>query len=65
VKDDHDHYANIETNYLLQRIERYVGLAILAAGNRTEIDNTFSRWFHFVIRVPRSLGTRARILDPR
>jgi hypothetical protein len=53
VKDDHDRYANIQTNYLLQRIEGYFGLAILAADNRTEIDNTFFRWFHFVIRVPR------------
>jgi SpoVK/Ycf46/Vps4 family AAA+-type ATPase len=60
VKDDHDHYANIETNYLLQRIEGYVGLAILAAGNRTEIDNTFSRWFHFVMRVPRRRESSAR-----
>ena len=60
VKDDHDHYANIETDYLLQRIEGYVGLAILAAGNRTEIDNTFSRWFHFVIRVPCGTESSAR-----
>lgn len=60
VKHDHDHYANIETNYLLQRIEGYVGLAILAAGNRSEIDNTFSRWFHFVIRVPRRRESSAR-----
>lgn len=70
VKDDHDHYANIETNYLLQRIEGYVCVAILAAGNRTEIDNTFSRGFHFVIRVPcrsepSARYVRARILDPR
>jgi hypothetical protein len=52
VKDSHDRYANIEINYLLQRIEKYGGVAILAAGNRTKIDNALSRWFHFVIRVP-------------
>src|SRR6266699_5394031 len=52
VKDSHDHYANIEINYLLERIEKYDGVAILAAGNRTKIDNALSQWFHFVIRVP-------------
>jgi SpoVK/Ycf46/Vps4 family AAA+-type ATPase len=52
VKDSHDRYANIEINYLLQRIEKYGGVTILAAGNRTKIDNALSRWFHFVIRVP-------------
>jgi SpoVK/Ycf46/Vps4 family AAA+-type ATPase len=52
VKDSHDRYANIELNYLLQRIEEYAGLAILATGNRMKIDNAFSRQFHFVIRVP-------------
>jgi len=52
VKDSHDHYANIEINYLLERIEKYDGVAILAAGNRTKIDNALSRWFHFVMRLP-------------
>jgi SpoVK/Ycf46/Vps4 family AAA+-type ATPase len=52
VKDSHDRYANIEINCLLHRIEKYGGVAILAAGNRTKIDNALSRWFHFVIRVP-------------
>ena len=52
LKDSHDRYVNIEINYLLQRIEKYGGVAILAAGNRTKIDNALSQWFHFVIRVP-------------
>ena len=52
VHDSHDRYANIEINYLLQRIEEYAGLAILATGKRTKIDNAFSRRFDFVIRVP-------------
>lgn len=52
VKDSHDRYANIEINCLLHRIEKYGGVAILAAGNRTKIDDALSRWFHFVIRVP-------------
>src|SRR5437870_2252617 len=52
VKDGHDRYANIEIDYLLERIEDYAGLAILATGNRTKIDNAFSRRFHFVISMP-------------
>jgi SpoVK/Ycf46/Vps4 family AAA+-type ATPase len=52
VHDSHDRYANIEINYLLQRIEEYAGLAILATGNRTNIDDAFTRRFDFVIRVP-------------
>ena len=51
VKDSHDRFANIEINYLLKRIEEYVGLAILASGNRTKIDSAFSRRFHFVISI--------------
>jgi hypothetical protein len=52
VHDSHDRYANIEINYLLERIEEYAGLAILATGKRAKIDNAFSRRFHFVISVP-------------
>src|SRR6266550_4221463 len=46
------YHVDLEINYLLQRIEKYGGVAILAAGNRTKIDNALSQWFHFVIRVP-------------
>jgi len=52
VHDSHDRYANVEINYFLQRIEEYAGLAILATGNRTKIDNAFSRRFDFLIRIP-------------
>jgi ATP-dependent 26S proteasome regulatory subunit len=38
VKDAHDRYANIEVNYLLQRLESYSGLAILATNSKQEID---------------------------
>ncbi len=60
VKDSHDRYANIELNYLLQRIEDYAGLAILTTGNRNKIDNAFSRRFHFVICVPQRRKTRRK-----
>ena len=52
VHDSHDRYANIEINYLLQRIEEYAGVAILATGKSANIDKTFLRRFHFVICVP-------------
>jgi len=49
VKDSHDRYANIETNYLLQRLETYRGLAILATNNRAALDTAFLRRLRFVV----------------
>lgn len=52
VKDSHDRYANIEINYLLQRIESYRGLAILATNMKSALDNAFLRRLRFVVRFP-------------
>jgi SpoVK/Ycf46/Vps4 family AAA+-type ATPase len=52
VKDSHDRYANIEINYLLQRIEAYRGLAILATNMKSALDNAFLRRLRFVVRFP-------------
>jgi hypothetical protein len=52
VKDSHDRYANIEINYLLQRIENYRGLAILATNMKTALDPAFSRRLRFIIQFP-------------
>jgi SpoVK/Ycf46/Vps4 family AAA+-type ATPase len=60
VKDSHDRYANIEINYLLRRSERYAGLTILAVSNRTRIDKTWLRRFHFIIPVPRRRNREKR-----
>ena len=49
VKDSHDRYANIEINYLLQRLESYRGLAILATNNRDALDTAFLRRLRFVV----------------
>jgi AAA+ superfamily predicted ATPase len=49
VKDSHDRYANVEVNYLLQRIEHYEGIAILAANRKDNIDSAFLRRFLFVL----------------
>ncbi len=42
VKDSHDRYANIEVNYLLQRMEDYGGVAILATNQRHALDHGVS-----------------------
>src|SRR6266566_616348 len=60
VHDSHDRYANIEIDYLLQRIEEYAGLAILAVSSRAKIDKAFSRRFHFVISVSPRKKARLR-----
>ena len=49
VKDSHDRYANIETNYLLQRLEAYQGLAILATNMKSGLDDAFTRRLRFTI----------------
>ncbi len=49
VKDSHDRYANIEINYLLQRIESYRGLAILATNMRSALDAAFMRRIRFIV----------------
>jgi hypothetical protein len=52
VKDSHDRYANIEINYLLQRMESYNGLAILATNKKSALDEAFTRRLRFIIHFP-------------
>ncbi len=62
VKDAHDRYANIEINYLLQRMEDYQGLAILATNMRQSLDEAFLRRLRFLIEFPfPDEGQRAEI----
>ena len=49
VKDSHDRYANIEINYLLQRMEAYRGLAILATNMKSALDPAFMRRLRFIV----------------
>jgi hypothetical protein len=49
VRDSHDRYANIEINYLLQRMEGYSGLAILATNMKSALDVGFMRRLRFVV----------------
>ena len=52
VKDSHDRYANIEINYLLQRMEAYRGLAVLATNMKTALDPAFMRRLRFIVNFP-------------
>ena len=52
VKDAHDRYANLEISYLLERMERFKGLAILATNRRKDLDEAFLRRLRFVIEFP-------------
>jgi SpoVK/Ycf46/Vps4 family AAA+-type ATPase len=52
VKDAHDRYANIEVAYLLQKIEEYEGVVILASNLSKNIDDAFARRMHYVVEFP-------------
>jgi len=52
VRDAHDRYANLEVNYLLQRIEDYPGVIILASNMGHNIDPAFQRRMNFVVEFP-------------
>jgi SpoVK/Ycf46/Vps4 family AAA+-type ATPase len=52
VRDSHDRYANIEVNYLLQRMEDYRGVAILCTNRRNSLDRAFLRRLRFLVDFP-------------
>jgi hypothetical protein len=52
VKDAHDRYANIEVNYLLQRVEQYEGVVILATNLQQNLDDAFLRRMQEVLEFP-------------
>ncbi len=52
VKDAHDRYANIEVNYLLQRLEQYEGVVVLATNLQRNLDDAFLRRMQEVIEFP-------------
>src|ERR1035437_5030616 len=63
VKDSHDRYANIHIDYLLQRIEKYRGLAILTTNQKKNLDPALLRRLQFIIPVP--LRKTYRPLKPK
>jgi SpoVK/Ycf46/Vps4 family AAA+-type ATPase len=52
VRDAHDRYANVESAYLLQRMETFDGLAILATNLRANIDEAFTRRLDVIVDFP-------------
>ena len=52
TKDSHDRYANQEVSFLLQRIETFDGIAILASNRRENLDEAFARRFESIIYFP-------------
>ncbi|MFD8009285.1 ATP-binding protein [Streptomyces sp. NPDC058955] len=52
VKDAHDRYANVESAYLLQRMESFDGLAILATNLRANLDDAFTRRLDLIVDFP-------------
>src|SRR5258705_2090672 len=52
ISDAHDRYANIETSYLLQRVEAYEGVVILATNLRENMDEAFTRRIKFIVDFP-------------
>jgi hypothetical protein len=52
VKDSHDRYANVEISYLLQRMEAYRGLSVLATNLKSALDPAFLRRIRFLVHFP-------------
>src|SRR5690606_27695773 len=52
VKDSNDRYANAQTNYLLQRIESFEGIAVLTSNSRARFDSAFARRLDAIIEFP-------------
>jgi SpoVK/Ycf46/Vps4 family AAA+-type ATPase len=70
VKDSHDRFANIEIDYLLQRIEQFDGIAILATNRKGDLDLAFIRRLRFVVeflnpRPKERLAMWQRALHPK
>ncbi|MGV7118550.1 ATP-binding protein, partial [Paenibacillus kyungheensis] len=52
VSDSHDKFANMETSFLLQKMEEYEGITVLATNYKQNLDEAFMRRISFIIRFP-------------
>jgi SpoVK/Ycf46/Vps4 family AAA+-type ATPase len=52
TKDAHDRYANLDISYLLQRLESYAGLSILATNAKPDVDAAFLRRLRYIVEFP-------------
>jgi hypothetical protein len=62
IKDAHDRFANTDTNYLLQAIEEYPGIVLLATNRKANIDAAFLRRFRYVLEFPKPDAGRRYLL---
>jgi DNA replication protein DnaC len=62
VRDAHDRYANVEISYLLQKMEEYEGVVVLATNLRKNLDEAFVRRLHVTLEFPMpDMADRRRI----
>ncbi len=52
IKDSHDKYANVETSFLLQRLETFDGVVLMSTNLINNIDEAFMRRINYVVRFP-------------
>lgn len=52
VKEAQDRYANLEVSYLLERMERFKGMAVLASNRKKDLDEAFMRRLRYVVQFP-------------
>jgi hypothetical protein len=69
VRDAHDRHANIETSYLLQRLDSYDGVVLMASNFRKNMDEAFLRRLQFIVdfpvpEAPERLQIWRRVLPP-
>jgi SpoVK/Ycf46/Vps4 family AAA+-type ATPase len=59
VKDSHDRYTNMEASYLLERLEEFKGIAILASRCREKFESVFLRRFEWIVFLGKEKSNRA------
>ena len=52
IKDSHDKYANVETSYLLQKMDEFGGIIIMTTNFKQNIDDAFMRRITYIIHFP-------------
>ncbi len=62
LHDAHDRFANVETSYLLQRLEQHHGVVVLATNLRNNLDPAFIRRLHVIAEFPLPAATERRVL---
>jgi SpoVK/Ycf46/Vps4 family AAA+-type ATPase len=65
IRDAHDRFANTDTNHLLQAIEAYRGVALLASNKKANIDGAFLRRIRYVLEFPKPDAQQRRALWQR